>query len=50
MVHKQFNDRVKAQGIDVDKIVARQNDIMFGFFRKYFRASGRWARPRRLST
>jgi hypothetical protein len=36
MVHTQFNDRVKAQGIDVDKILTRQKEIMFGFFRKHF--------------
>lgn len=36
MVHTQFNNRVKAQGIDVDKVLQKQKDIMFGFFRKYF--------------
>lgn len=34
MVHTQFNNRLKAQGIAVDEILRRQNDIMFGFFRK----------------
>lgn len=33
MVHTRFNDRLKAQGIAVDKILQRQKDIMFGFFR-----------------
>lgn len=36
MVHTQFNNRVKAQGIDVDKVLEKQKRIMFGFFRKYF--------------
>ena len=36
MVHTQFNNRVKAQGIDVDKVLEKQKNIMFGFFRKYF--------------
>lgn len=39
MVHTQFNNRVKAQGIDVDKVLKKQKDIMFGFFRKYFSRS-----------
>lgn len=36
MVHTQFNNRVKAQGVEVDRILQKQKDIMFGFFRKYF--------------
>lgn len=36
IVHTQFNNRVKAQGIGVDTILAKQKHIMFGFFRKYF--------------
>ena len=36
MVHTQFNNRVKAQGIEVDKVLEKQKKIMFGFFRKYF--------------
>ena len=36
MVHTQFNNRVKAQGIEVDRVLQKQKDIMFGFFRKYF--------------
>jgi predicted metal-dependent hydrolase len=36
MVHTQFNNRVKAQGIEVDRILQKQKDIMFGFFRKHF--------------
>ncbi|HSW12993.1 MAG TPA: metal-dependent hydrolase [Solimonas sp.] len=36
MVHTQFNNRLKAQGIDVDAILERQKDIMFNFFRKRF--------------
>ncbi len=35
MVHTQYNNRLKAQGIAVDHILQRQKDIMFGFFRKY---------------
>lgn len=34
MVHTQFNDRLKAQGIGVDHILEEQKRIMFGFFRK----------------
>lgn len=34
MVHTQFNDRLKAQGIGVDHILEKQKRIMFGFFRK----------------
>lgn len=36
MVHSQFNERLKAQGIAVDQILERQNKIMFGFFRRWF--------------
>ncbi|MGH8455489.1 MAG: metal-dependent hydrolase [Stenotrophobium sp.] len=36
MVHSQFNNRLKRQGIAVDNILERQKGIMFGFFRKYF--------------
>lgn len=36
MVHTQFNNRLKAQGIEIDRILTKQNDIMFGFFRKHF--------------
>lgn len=36
MVHTQFNNRVKAQGVAVDHILAEQKRIMFGFFRKRF--------------
>jgi predicted metal-dependent hydrolase len=36
IVHTQFNDRVKAQGVDVDRVLQKQKDIMFGFFRKRF--------------
>jgi predicted metal-dependent hydrolase len=35
MVHTQFNNRLKAQGIAVDHILEKQKRIMFGFFRKY---------------
>jgi len=36
MVHTQFNDRLKAQGVAVDRILETQNRIMFGFFRRWF--------------
>jgi uncharacterized protein len=36
MVHMQFNQRLREQGIAVDHIIERQKGIMFGFFRKYF--------------
>lgn len=36
IVHTQFNDRLKEQGIDVDRVLEKQNEIMFGFFRKHF--------------
>lgn len=35
MVHTQFNNRVKAQGVDVDRVLEEQKRIMFGVFRKY---------------
>ncbi|HEY0975668.1 MAG TPA: metal-dependent hydrolase [Solimonas sp.] len=34
MVHTQFNNRLKAQGIAVDHILAEQKHIMFNVFRK----------------
>ncbi len=37
MVHTQFNDRLKAQGIAVDYILEEQKRVMFGFFRKRLR-------------
>ncbi|HVT37311.1 MAG TPA: metal-dependent hydrolase [Nevskiaceae bacterium] len=36
MVHTQFNNRLRAQGVEVDRILKKQNDIMYGFFRKRF--------------
>ncbi|MBL6750708.1 MAG: metal-dependent hydrolase [Nevskia sp.] len=36
MVHTRFNDRLRQQGIDVDRILKFQVDLMFGFFRKHF--------------
>jgi predicted metal-dependent hydrolase len=36
MVHTQFNNRLVAQGIEVNKILEKQVGIMFGFFRKRF--------------
>lgn len=36
IVHTQFNNRLKAQGVRVDDILERQKSIMFGFFRKRF--------------
>ncbi|HEX4895858.1 MAG TPA: metal-dependent hydrolase [Solimonas sp.] len=35
MVHTQFNDRLKAQGIEVDKVLEKQKHIMFNVFRRY---------------
>lgn len=35
MVHTQFNNRLKAQGVAVDHILERQRELMFGFLRKY---------------
>jgi predicted metal-dependent hydrolase len=35
MVHTQFNDRLKAQGIAVDYILEQQRQVMFNVFRKY---------------
>ncbi|QHS08739.1 metal-dependent hydrolase [Sinimarinibacterium sp. NLF-5-8] len=37
-VHTRFNNRLKAQGIAVEKILQSQRDIMFGYFRKKFPA------------
>ena len=39
MVHTQFNNRLKAQGVGVDRILKLQISVMFGFFRKYFSRS-----------
>ena len=36
IVHTVFNNRIKAQGVDVDAVLQKQKDVMFGFFRKYF--------------
>lgn len=36
MVHMRFNDRLREQGIAVDRILERQKSIMFGFFRRWF--------------
>ena len=36
MVHTRFNDHLKSQGVAVDRILAFQIRIMFGFFRKRF--------------
>jgi uncharacterized protein len=33
-LHTAFNDRLKAQGVEVDKILAKQRKIMFDGFRK----------------
>ncbi|PPE73040.1 metal-dependent hydrolase [Solimonas fluminis] len=35
IVHTQFNNRLKAQGIEVDHILDEQKRIMFGVFRKW---------------
>lgn len=35
MVHTAFNNRLKAQGIQVDHILDEQKRLMFGVFRKY---------------
>lgn len=34
IVHTAFNDHLKSQGVQVEHILQRQRDIMFGFFRK----------------
>ena len=34
MVHTQFNNRLKEQGVAVDRILDEQKRVMFGFFRK----------------
>jgi uncharacterized protein len=36
MVHTQFNNRLKAQGVQVDHILEEQKRIMFKVFRKHF--------------
>jgi predicted metal-dependent hydrolase len=38
IVHSQYNNRLKAQGIDVDAIEATQHHIMFNLLRKYLPA------------
>lgn len=35
MIHNQFNDRLRAQGIDVDKLEAFERKMMFDIVRKY---------------
>jgi predicted metal-dependent hydrolase len=35
IVHTQYNDRLKAQGIDVDKLEAVNRKLLFGILRKY---------------
>ncbi len=34
-VHTQYNDRLKRQGINVDRIIGKQHRIMFGILRKH---------------
>lgn len=36
MVHMQFNQRLREQGVAVDQILDKQKAIIFGFFRKRF--------------
>lgn len=36
MIHTQFNNRLKEQGIDVDAILQRQEDVLFGRVSKIF--------------
>lgn len=38
IVHTQYNDRLKAQGIDVDMLEATMRNILFGFLRKHLPA------------
>ena len=38
IVHTQYNDRLKAQGIDVDMLEATMRKILFGFLRKHLSA------------
>lgn len=36
MIHRQFNEHLRAQGIDVDKLEGLTRDFLFGVMRKYF--------------
>src|SRR5690606_38896079 len=38
LVHTQYNDRLRRQGIDVDRLEALQRHIMFNIARKHFPA------------
>lgn len=39
IVHSQYNDRLRRQGIDVDKLEAFQRHVMFNIARKHFPAA-----------
>jgi predicted metal-dependent hydrolase len=36
MVHTQFNNRLEQQGVKVQRLLERQNNIMYGVFRRFF--------------
>ena len=36
MVHTQFNNRLEQQGVNVPRLLERQNRIMYGVFRRFF--------------
>lgn len=36
MVHRQFNERLKAQGVDVDRLEGFTRGLLFGFMRRFF--------------
>lgn len=36
MIHRQFNERLKAQGVDVDRLEGFTRWLLFGFMRRFF--------------
>ena len=36
MVHRQFNERLRAQGVDVDRLEGYTRALLFGFMRRFF--------------
>lgn len=47
IIHTQFNERLKAQGIDVDMVERIETKLLFGNMRKY---STPWSSPPLPST